>query len=47
MWDGGGNGNVKWRWKMTKDERNLTVVTPSPQLDVVVSREFNPAGNAG
>ena len=47
MWDGGGNGNVKWRRKMTKDERNLTVVTPSPQLDVVVSREFNPSGNAG
>ena len=27
--------------------KNLTVVTPSPQLDVVVSREFNPSGNAG
>ena len=39
--------NVGWRRKMTKGKRNLTVVTPSPQLDVVVSREFNPAGNAG
>ena len=47
MWDGGGNGNVKWRRKMMKGKRNLTVVTPSPQLDVVVSREFNPSGNAG
>ena len=27
--------------------KNLTVVTSSPQLDVVVSREFNPSGNAG
>ena len=27
--------------------KNLTVVTSSPQLDVMVSREFNPSGNAG
>ena len=43
-------GNVKMGEENEENDirsKNLTVVTSSPQLDVVVSREFNPSGNAG